>query len=158
MLTALLNNELEFVKLFIRLGVDIGDFITMDVLHSLYNFAVDHSVFLSNLRNGHCDQLYTQYPPPTSEQLSTSVGGRQHVVAENALQIAFTNFLSTMENKTVSSYMDALKEEEESRLMKADVSTTYLSSVATFLSTSFVCKQYEYDNPVSFFEMQKLLI
>lgn len=150
MLTALLNDELDFVKLFIRLGVQLNDFVTVDVLHSLYNFSRNRKTFVANLHNGHCDQMYSHMTPPATETLEKNRGTFVQKFGDRGavLQAAFRSFLGHIADKKVQSYMDALREEEENRLMRADQSTVYLAAVQTLIGYNFNCELYAMDTPV----------
>lgn len=155
MLTALLNDELNFVKLFIRLGVSIHEFVTIDVLHSLYNFSRHRQIFIANLHNGHCDQMYSNMNPPPADMLEKNKGAGRGPMTNKPgerggfLQAAFTSFLGHIADKKVQSYMDALREEEEQRLMRADQSTVYLAAVQSLIAYNFNCEAYLKDTPVS---------
>ncbi|VDN12381.1 unnamed protein product [Dibothriocephalus latus] len=151
LMTALLNNQLDFVKLLLKLGVDLQDFLTVDRLHCLYNFARNRGAFVSNLRNADLHRRFAKEALPPEEEWVIQEAQKYslHCESGDALRAAFAAFLGHFVDKKVQSYVDTLCKEEEARLSRLTDRTVYLSTVAKFLGHDFNLCLYNHDTPVS---------
>uniref|UniRef100_A0A0X3NXF5 Transient receptor potential cation channel subfamily M member 3 n=1 Tax=Schistocephalus solidus TaxID=70667 RepID=A0A0X3NXF5_SCHSO len=152
LMTALLNNQLDFVKLLLKLGVDLQDFLTVDRLHCLYNFARNRGSFVSCLRNSDLDRRFVKEPLPPEEEwiIQESQKYSLHCEGSDTLRAAFTAFLGHFVDKKVQSYVDTLCKEEETRLTRVSKTTVYLCTVSEFLGPDFNLKLYDDDTPKHF--------
>ncbi|KAL7064816.1 hypothetical protein AAHC03_05292 [Spirometra sp. Aus1] len=152
LMTALLNDQLDFVKLLLKLGVDLQDFLTVDRLHCLYNFARHRGSFVSSLSNADLGRRFVKESLPPEEEwvIQESKVYSLHCEGSDAMRAAFAAFLGHFVDKKVQSYVDTLRAEEEARLTRVSKTTVYLSTVSKFLGPDFNLKLYDHDIPQHF--------
>nr|VZI36388.1 unnamed protein product [Spirometra erinaceieuropaei] len=152
LMTALLNDQLDFVKLLLKLGVDLQDFLTVDRLHCLYNFARHRGSFVSSLSNADLGRRFVKESLPPEEEwvIQESKVYSLHCEGSDAMRAAFAAFLGHFVDKKVQSYVDTLRAEEEARLTRVSKTTVYLSTVSKFLGPDFNLKLYAHDIPQHF--------